>query len=183
MNQFIWLLWPVLLLKSRITRAAPRCATIRIPRICELDCVLLLRPGNMKSLAYAVLLSLAVVAPAVVSHPAAEAGKPATSRRKATRADRRKAIAALIRAVPKTKVRQRLVGGTAFLVALRAEQARLETSRRGPDAVAPELQAEIRQRVLGLDRLLERQGPDYLLNVPTHGEVARIRDSLRALLD
>ena len=135
----------------------------------------------MKSLAYA-LLSIALAAPVVVSHEA-EAGKPAAAARKPSRRDKRKATVALIRAVPKTKVRQRLAGGTAFVTALRAEQVRLETTRKGPDTLSPTLQAEIRQRVLGLDRLLERRGPDHLLNVPTQGEVARIRDSLRALLD
>ena len=137
----------------------------------------------MKSLAYAVLLSLALAAPGAA--PDAQAGKPATARKRASpRREKRQATADLIKKVPKTKVRQRLVGGTAFVNALRAEQIRLETSRRGPDTVSPTLQAEIRQRVLGLDRLLDRGNrPDYLLNVPTHGEVARIRDSLRALLD
>jgi hypothetical protein len=132
----------------------------------------------MKKLAFAALVSLSFAVPAVLPD-AAVAGRPA----RASRRDKRKATAALIKAVPKTKVRQRLAGGTAFITALRAEQARLETTRKGPDTISPALQAEIRQRVLGLDRLLERRGPDHLLNVPTQGEVARIRDSLRALLD
>lgn len=135
----------------------------------------------MKKLAFVALVTFSLAAPAAATD--AMAGKPATARKRLSSRDRRKTTAALIRAVPKTKVRQRLVGGTAFLVALRAEQTRLETTRKGPDTVDPSLQAEIRQRVLGLDRLLARQGPDHLLNVPTHGEVARIRDSLRALLD
>jgi hypothetical protein len=130
----------------------------------------------MKSLAHAVLLSFALAGGATPSD--AEAGKPATTTRKASRRDKRQATAALIKAVPKTKVRQRLAA------ALRAEQTRLATTRRGPDTVSPALQAEIRQRVLGLDRLLDRGNrPDYLLNVPAQGEVVRIRDSLRALLD